>query len=207
MSVTWGGEPAAEGGERGDDLFDIERISARVLDQPVLCERPFAHERGEPFGIEHVSGAQSHAASLVGVGGADPLQRRADLVVAANRLGDRVVGLVPGEDQVCVARHLETRARDATALERVELVEEGRHVDDDTVRDHRGDVVVQNARRDQLQRVPLAVDDDRVPRVVPALVAHDVGVFLRQQVDDLGFALVTPLGSDDDGDRHARSWS
>jgi hypothetical protein len=30
-------------------------------------------------------------------------------------------------------------------------------------------------------------------------------VFLGQQVDDLGFALIAPLGSDDDGDGHARS--
>ena len=57
----------------------------------------------------------------------------------------------------------------------------------------------------ELQGVLLAVDDHGVAGVVAALVAHDVGVLLRQQVDDLGFALIAPLGSDDDGDGHARS--
>jgi hypothetical protein len=30
-------------------------------------------------------------------------------------------------------------------------------------------------------------------------------VLLGKQVDDFGFALIAPLGSDDDGDGHARS--
>ena len=70
------------------------------------------------------------------------------------------------------------------------------------LRDDRHDVVVQDAARDQLQRVALVADDHGVPGVVTALVAHDVAVLLRQQVDDLGLALVAPLGANDDGDRH-----
>ena len=50
--------------------------------------------------------------------------------------------------------------------------------------------------------VRLAVGDDRVPGVRPALVAaHDIGV-LRQQVDDLALALVSPLSADDYGRWH-----
>ena len=55
---------------------------------------------------------------------------------------------------------------------------------------------------DELEGVALTADDDRVAGVVPALVAHDVAVLLGEQVDDLGLALVAPLGADDDGDRH-----
>ena len=54
----------------------------------------------------------------------------------------------------------------------------------------------------QLQGVALAADDDGVAGVVATLVAHDVAVLLGEQVDDLGLALVTPLGPDDDGDGH-----
>ena len=53
--------------------------------------------------------------------------------------------------------------------------------------------------------VLLACDHHRVPGVVPALVAHHVGVLLGEEVDDFGFAFVAPLGADDDGDGHARS--
>ena len=60
-------------------------------------------------------------------------------------------------------------------------------------------------RRHQLQRVALVADDDGVAGVVATLVAHDVGVLLGQQVDDLGFALIAPLGSNDDGDGHGET--
>ena len=92
-------------------------------------------------------------------------------------------------------------------LERVDLVEQRRQVDHHAVADHRHDVVVQHAARHELQRVPLVADDDGVPGVVAALVAHHVGVLLGEQVDDLGLALVTPLGADDDGDGHFRERS
>ena len=56
-----------------------------------------------------------------------------------------------------------------------------------------------------MEGVLLAVDDHRVPGVVSTLVADDERVLLGEQVDDFGFALIAPLGSDDDGDGHARS--
>jgi histidinol dehydrogenase len=190
-------------GEPGDDVVDVERLLAGLFDHRVLGDRTGPHGGGEVVEVGDLAGAHPDAARLVGVGRADALQRRADLVVAAHRLGDRVVGLVPREDQVGLARHLEPGARDASRFEGVDLVEQGRQVDDDTVRDDRDDVVVQHTARGELEGVPLVVDDDGVPGVVSALVAHDVRVLLREQVDDLGLAFVTPLGADDDGDGHA----
>ena len=188
-----------------DDLVDVERLGAVVGELAVLGDRPGADVLGEAAGVEHVAGADADAAGLVGVGRADALQRRADLVVAAQRLGDGVVGLVPREDQVGAAGDAEPVARDAPGRQRVDLGEQRRQVDDDAVGDHRDDVVVEDPARRELQGVALAADDDGVPGVVPALVAHDVAVLLGEQVDDLGLALVAPLGPDDDGDRHGPS--
>ena len=100
------------------------------------------------------------------------------------------------------ARHLEFGTGVAAPLEHVDLGEEGRQIDDDTVGDHGNDVVVQDPRRNQLEGVLLAVDDHRVARVVSPLVADDERVLLREEIDDFGFALIAPLGSDDDGDGH-----
>ena len=61
---------------------------------------------------------------------------------------------------------------------------------------------VQDAAGDELQGVALVANHHRVAGVVASLVANDEAVLLRQQVDDLGLALVAPLGADDDGDRH-----
>jgi hypothetical protein len=58
---------------------------------------------------------------------------------------------------------------------------------------------VENARRHELEGVLLAIDDDSVACVVPTLITHDVCVLFRQQVDDLSFAFVTPLRSDNCG--------
>jgi len=43
----------------------------------------------------------------------------------------------------------------------------------------------------------LAVDDERMTGVVTALVADDNVRVAGEQIDDLAFAFVTPLGADD----------
>ena len=46
--------------------------------------------------------------------------------------------------------------------------------------------------------------DDRVAGVVAALVAHDHGDLLGEEVGGLALALVAPLEADDHGGRHQR---
>ncbi len=196
------GQAGAERGEALDDLVDIERLAPCVGELAVLGHGADLHVLGERAGVEHVSGPQADPPGLVGVGRSDPLEGGADLVVAPHRLGDRILRLVPREDQMGPAGHLEPATGDPAGLEGVDLAEQGRQIDDDAVADHRHDVVVQDPARHELEGVTLAGDHHRVSGVVPTLVAHDVGVLLRQQVDDLGLALVTPLGADDDGDGH-----
>jgi hypothetical protein len=80
-------------------------------------------------------------------------------------------------------------------LETVELVDEVDGVDDDTVSDDAGLVLAKNAGWDEVQDVLLLTDDDRVAGVIPALATdNDVG-FVREEVDDLSFSFVTPLGA------------
>ena len=87
-------------------------------------------------------------------------------------------------------------------LEHGDLVEQHLGVDDDAVADDRGDVAVEHAARDQLEGEGLAVDHERVPGVVAALVAHHEVHLLGEEVGEAPLALVTPLGSDDDRRRH-----
>jgi hypothetical protein len=48
-----------------------------------------------------------------------------------------------------------------------------------------------------MQNVFLAADDDGVSRIVPALVAGYHVKAVRQKINNLAFALVAPLGADD----------
>ena len=71
-------------------------------------------------------------------------------------------------------------------------------IEDYTVADYAAASGAQHATRDQLQDKLLAVDDDCVPGIVASRVARHNGKILRQDIDDLAFAFVTPLGADDD---------
>src|SRR6185437_14053492 len=91
----------------------------------------------------------------------------------------------------------------ALARQHVELLEEDSRVDDDTVADDGGDVVVEDAARHELQRKGLAVHHDAVARVVPALIADDHVHLATEMVSQLALPLVAPLGPDHNGCGHA----
>ena len=152
--------------------------------------------------VEQVLHPQADAGRLVGVRRPDAAEGGAQLVLAEVPLGHAIELLVVRHDQVSVPAHPQPSAIHAPALEHVDLVDERPRLDDHPVSDHRRDVVVEHAAGDQLQRERLAVDDDRVPGVVTALVANDHCHLFGDQVGELAFALVTPLGSDDDSGGH-----
>ena len=87
-------------------------------------------------------------------------------------------------------------------LERVDLGEQHDRVDHDAVADDRRDVVVQHARRHELEGERLAVDHQGVAGVVAALVADDHRHLLGDEVGQLALALVAPLGAHHDRRRH-----
>jgi hypothetical protein len=96
--------------------------------------------------------------------------------------------------------HDEPRRVDPAGLERVELLEQHAEVDHDPVADHRGDPRGQDAAREQVQRVLLGADHDRVAGVVAAVeLDHVVDDLARvaEQIGRLAFALIAPLGADE----------
>ena len=96
----------------------------------------------------------------------------------------------------------EAFGRDATLLQLVDLTDEQARVDDAAGADDADAAGVEDPRRDVVELEGLAVADDRMTGVRPALVpADDVGV-LGEQVDDLALAFVTPLRADDHGGGH-----
>ena len=81
--------------------------------------------------------------------------------------------------------------------------EEHLDVDDDAVRDHRGDPGRQDAGRQQVQRVLLVADHHRVAGVVAAVELDDVVEPAAEQVGGLALAFIAPLGADDHDCGHA----
>ena len=109
-----------------------------------------------------------------------------------------------GQDQRDILRDAQiVRAdRDALLLELGDFLEKGLRIEHHAVADHRELRGPEHAGGQQRQLVGLAIDDQRMARIVAALESHhDVGL-LRQPVDDLALSLVAPLGADDDNIGH-----
>ena len=180
------------------DLVTVERQPVVDLGQhAVLLAEREVELLAEDLRVEQVLDAQADAQRLVGVRGADAALGRAELVLAEEALRDAVELLVVRHDQVRVAGDPQRRRVHALALEHVELVDEDGRVDDHAVADHRCDVLVQHTARHELEREDLALHDDGVPGVVPALVADAQDALFGEVVGEPPLALVTPLGADD----------
>ena len=128
-----------------NDVVDVEQFFAERRKEFVFLRGALLDQRAESISVAHVAGAHADALHLVGIGRPDSLQRGAEFRLAARRLADGVVPLVPGEDEVCQRRDAQARTRNTASFERVDLVEERRQVDDHAIADHRRDVRIQHA--------------------------------------------------------------
>ncbi len=185
------------------DLVGVERELVEDLGQDLVLLLGQDLELGpEDLRVEEVLHPQPHAGRLVGVGGPDAPLGGAELGPPEAPFGEAVDLLVEREDQVRVAADPHPRHVDAASGEGVHLLQQDLGIDDHAVGDHRGDVRVEDAAREQLQGVGLAVDHERVAGVVAPLVPHHHGGLLGDEVGEATLALVTPLGADQDGGGH-----
>ena len=146
--------------------------------------------------VRQIPDADTAPGDLVLIGGADAARGRADLPLTAARLAEEVELSMVREDQMrLVADDQPVAHVDPGGRQLVDLGEQRLGVDDHAVADHARDAVVQDARRQQPQDELASVGVDRVPRVVSALIARDDREAWREQVDDLPFAFVAPLGA------------
>src|SRR2546428_13873053 len=102
-----------------------------------------------------------------------------------------------GHDQVRILRDEEVAVQhDASADERLHLLDERPGIDDDAATDDAAAAAMQDARRDRLEHVLLPSDDDGLAPVVAALVTDDHHSVSRGLVYDLPLPFVAPLRAD-----------
>ena len=196
-----------EGRDGGFDARDdggrVEGFAAEGGEGAVVGVDALAQEVGEGR-VEEVAGAQAGAGHLVAVGGADAAQGGADLAGGGlEGFAAGVEGAVVGEHQVgAVADEEASGGREAARFEAADFFDEPGGVEDDAVADDAALAFVEDAGGDEVQHEALAADFDGVAGVVAALGAHDPVGALGQDVDDLAFAFVAPLGADQDGVGH-----
>ena len=170
---------------------------AEHLQLAVRLGHLLAHDVREVV-AQHVAAAETRAAHLRGVGGADPAARRADLLPRRAR---GLLGLV--ERAVVEHHHLRAGGDEETPLRLhargahgLDLLDEVERVHHHAVADDARLALVQDAARDEAQHALLALRDHGVAGVRAALVAHHDVRLVRQDVDDFSFAFISPLGAD-----------
>src|SRR5579884_3164864 len=88
---------------------------------------------------------------------------------------------------------------EAVLLESIHFLQKGNGIEHHAVADDAAASFTQHATRNKLQHELLAADDDRVSGVMSAGIACDDVEVLREHIDDLALALISPLGADYDG--------
>ncbi|GAC1355955.1 MAG: hypothetical protein NVSMB3_01770 [Acidobacteriaceae bacterium] len=108
-------------------------------------------------------------------------------------VGEYDLGAV-GDEELAI---WSTRDGKAGIFEFFDLGEEGHGVEYDAVADDAFALRPEDAAGDELEHELPALDDDGVTGIVPASVAGDDIELLGEDVDDLSFALIAPLGTED----------
>ena len=149
--------------------------------------------------VQHVLHTQANTGHLVLIARTDAALGGTDALLAELLLKGAIQIDVVRHDDMRVAADLEVLGGDAVGLEHVDLLKDNLGVDDAAVTDHRHVVGIHDAGGHLVQAVLLAVDDDGVAGVVAARVAHDGIEVAGDQVANLTFALIAPLGTDQNG--------
>jgi hypothetical protein len=199
-------QPLAEAGQVAHERVPVHLGLARggAAERLVVGARlaQLVRQRLRP---EQVAHAHAAAARLVLVGRADTTQRGPDLALPALLLGQGLERAVVRQDQVrAVGDHQVVLERDPAPLQLAHLLLQRPGVDHHAVAHHAEHAVVQRARGDQAQHELLAVHVDGVAGVVAAVVAGDHLDLLGEEVHDLAFAFVAPLGARDHDVGHVR---
>ena len=182
----------------GDQRVAVNGVQPQPGAQRIVMDKRPVHPQGKGRIVAQVGDADHPAAHLVLIGRPDPATRGADL-------GDRILAFpravqftVEGQDQRRVLGDHQRLGRDVHALraDRVDFLQQMPRVQHDAIADHAQLAGPHDARRQRMQLVDRAVDDQRMTGIVTALEPRDDIGALAQPVDDLALALVAPLGAD-----------
>ncbi len=165
-----------------------------------------ADDHGQPlqegFAVEEVAGADAVAGDLVGEGGADALAGGADGVAAAGVLFQALENDVVGHNEVGAVADEESGGIDAAGGEVVDLFDEHLGINHDAVADDGDGAGIEDAGGREAELELAEGIDDGMAGVIAAGEADHVLGLLREHVDYLAFAFVSPLPPDNRNDRH-----
>ena len=178
----------------------IDRIGLEIVgEHEVVVIHDFRQPRREVVPVEKITQPDAAPRHLVLVCGADAAPRGADLLAAARGLAREVKPGVVRQDEGAGGADAQPLAnRHAAGLQAVDFLQQGMRLEHHPVADQALHAGTEDAGRDQMQHGLGAADDQGVAGVMSALETHNRRSLLGEEIDDLAFAFVTPLGADHD---------
>ncbi|MNG62431.1 hypothetical protein D3C79_206340 [compost metagenome] len=183
----------------GQGLFELDgRLFVVTNQHEVVVIHQLTQLVFEARHVQQVANTQATTSNLVFVRRADAATGGTDLQLATGLFTGLVQRHVEGQDQRAGRADTQTLAhRYAFLFQLGDLAQQGVRCNHHAVADQALHAFAQHARRDQVQHGLLTVDHQGVASVVATLVAHYGGSMFGQQINDLAFALITPLGAQD----------
>lgn len=191
----------------GEDGFIGEGFGSHGAQDAVLFLEPGLEEFGKFFGLHEVAHADAGAGGFIGIGGADAAFGGADFGAAFTDFALGVEESVVGHDHVGgIADEEAAFDLHLHVEERIDFLEEADWIDDHAVADDAFFITAEDAGGDEVEDVFFAFDEDGVTGVVAAgATDDDIGVF-GEDVDNLAFTFIAPLGAYQNCVGHSRSW-
>jgi hypothetical protein len=191
----------------GEDGFIGEGFGAHGTEDAILFLEPGFEDFGEAVGLDEVAHADTGAGGFIGVGGSDATFGSSDFGAALTDFALGVEEPVVGHDDVGGIADEEAAADlDLHIEERIDFLEEADGIDDDAITDDAFFISAEDAGGDEVEDVFFAFDEDGMAGVVATgATDDDIGVF-REDVDDLAFTFIAPLGAYQNCVGHNRFW-
>ncbi|RMV57311.1 hypothetical protein ALP09_04765 [Pseudomonas amygdali pv. lachrymans] len=180
-------------------LLEVDGRLFVVIDQhEVVVVEQLAQLGREAFAMEQVANAQTATRNLVFVSRADTTTGGADLEFAAGFFTRLVQCNMVRQDQRAGRADAQTLThRNAFLFQLDDFAQERVGSNHYTVTDQALHAFAQYTGRNQVQYGFLTVDHQCVTSVVATLIANYGGSMFGQQINDLAFALITPLSAQD----------
>jgi hypothetical protein len=175
----------------------------KVFQQKVfLCQVAF-QSGAELLGIQQFLQAYTTAGGFVGVRRANATACGAKFFFAEQRFASLIkCPMIRQGDVRFIANKEPTAEINVALLEMLDFVDNRAGINDHSSANDTAGAGMENPRRDLMKDVFLLIDYDRVSGVCSALTANHHVHLGGQEVDDLAFALITPLHANDGYNRH-----
>ena len=193
------------GGRLPDALpfgIDVELRNPVLGEKFVVLRRLGAELRFQPLGSGEIDRADAAAVHLVGIGRTDAALGRADLLRTGAGFVEHISPLVIFEDQLGAVAQLDRGDVESLFGDALHFLGQRDRINHQPVADDAADPLAEDAGGNEVEHVALTADFNGVSGVVAALEAnHHIDV-TGEHVDELSLAFVTPLGPDQNINRH-----